>query len=76
MQMTLTAKGRGYPPINRAPPCTLSVVALRYTSRREIAPRVNPPCLLTRFTLPHRVSQTRNMQICSRFCDYARFREP
>lgn len=39
MQMTLAAKERGYPPINRAPPCTLSVVALRYTSRREITSR-------------------------------------
>lgn len=29
----------GYPPINRASQCTPSVVALQYTSRREITPR-------------------------------------
>jgi len=38
VQMTLTAE-EGYPPINRALQYTLSVVALRYTSRREITPR-------------------------------------
>lgn len=38
MQMTLTAKEGGYPPINRAPPCTPSVCALRCASRREIFP--------------------------------------
>lgn len=38
VQMTLIAE-EGYPPINRASQCTPSVVALQYTSRREITPR-------------------------------------